>query len=121
VAVIGKVPDIVRGCDWIKPDNFSLAYTGEVLMELSVTENATVFVAFDEKLAKKPAWLADWKNTGESLQGGYLGNERSFRLYEKVFPPGATVRLGPNGTNPDTPKKTEYAPWIYLTIVKPTR
>jgi hypothetical protein len=118
VTVIGRVPDLVRGCDWIRPDNASLAYTGEVLMEFTVTDKATVYVAHDEKLERKPAWLTDWKDTGESLQGGYLGNERSFRLFEKEFAKGAAVKLGPNGMNPPSSKKPGDAPWIYLTIVK---
>jgi len=121
VAVIGKVPELVRGCDWIKPDNASLAYTGEVLMEFTVTDKATVYVAHDEKLAKKPDWLADWKDTGKSLQGGFLGNERSFRLYEKAFSKGATVKLGPNGTSLEKQEKPQLLPWIYLTIVKPQK
>ena len=119
VAVIGKVPELVRGCDWIKPDNASPVFAGEVLMEFTLTDQATVYVAHDEKLAKKPDWLADWKDTGESLQGGYLGNERSFRLYEKAFPKGATVKLGPNGVSVEKQEKPQLLPWIYLTIVKP--
>ena len=118
VAVIGKVPELVRGCDWIKPDNASLAFAGEVLMEFAVTEQAIVYVAHDEQLAKKPAWLADWKDTGESLQGGYRGHERSFRIFEKAFPKGATVKLGPNGPKLETQEKSKVEPWIYLTIVK---
>ena len=119
VTVIGKVPDIVRGCDWIKPDNASVAFAGEVLIEFTLTDQATVYAAHDEKLAKKPDWLADWKDTGEALQGGFLGNERSFRLYEKAFPKGATVKLGPNGSKLETQDKSKLEPWIYLTIVKP--
>jgi hypothetical protein len=121
VTVIGKVPELVRGCDWIKPDNASTAYTGKVLTEFTVTDKATVYVAHDEKLAKRPDWLADWKDTGESLRGGYLGNERSFRLFEKAFPKGATVKLGPNSTSLGKQEKPQLLPWIYLTMVKPQK
>jgi hypothetical protein len=121
VAVIGKVPELVRGCDWIMADNASLGFEGEALMEFTVTDNATVYVAHDDTLAKKPAWLTDWKDTGESLQGGYLGNERSFRLYEKEFLKGATVKLGPNGASLEKQEKPQLLPWIYLTIVKPEK
>ena len=121
VAMIGKVPEFVRGCDWIMADNASLAFTGEVLMEYTVTDKAAVYVAHDEKFAKKSAWLAAWKDTGESLQGGYLGNERSFRLYEKAFPKGATVKLGQNNPKLETQEKSKLDPWIYLTVVKPQK
>jgi hypothetical protein len=121
VTVIGKVPDVVRGCDWIRPDNAAAAYTGEVLMEFTVTDQATVYVGVDGKLEQRPEWLAAWKDTGESLQGGYLGNERSFRLFAREFPQGTTVKLGPNGMNRDAPKRPDDGPWIYLAIVKPAR
>ena len=52
------------------------------------------------------------------MQGGYLGNERSFRLYAKAFPKGATVKLGPNGVSVEKQEKPQLLPWIYLTIVK---
>lgn len=119
VAVVGKVPELVRGCDWIMADNASLTYAGEVLLEFAVTGKATVYVAHDEKLATRPDWLADWKDTGESLQGGYLGNERSFRIYEKAFPEGAVVRLGPNGPRSETAERSKQEPWIYLAIARP--
>ena len=107
VAVIGKVPEVVRGCDWVMADNASLAFGGEVLIEFTLTDQATVYVAHDEKIAKRPAWLSDWKDTGEPLQGGYLGNERSFRLYEKAFPKGAPVKLGPNGPKVEAQEKSK--------------
>jgi len=42
-------------------------------------------------------------------------------LFEKEFAKGATVKLGPNGMNPDPPKKPADTPWMYLAIVKPVR
>ena len=121
VAVIGKVPELVRGGDWIMADNASLAFAGEVLIEFTLTNQATVYVAHDERLVKRPDWLCDWKDTGESLLGGYLGNERSFRLFDKEFPKGARVKLGPNGPKLETQEKSKLEPWIYLTIVKPRK
>ncbi|MSQ97274.1 MAG: hypothetical protein EXR98_22345 [Gemmataceae bacterium] len=97
---VGKVPEVVRGCDWIRPDSDAVRFTGEKMLEFTVTDKAVVYVAHDEKIAKKPAWLADWKDTGDSLQGGYLGNERSFRMFSKAFPKDAKVTLGPNGERP---------------------
>jgi hypothetical protein len=119
VTVFGKVPDLVRGCDWIKPDNTSAEFAGDVLLEFTVSNDAVVYVAHDEKTAQKPAWLADWKDTGKFVQGGYLGNEQRFRLFEKKYAKGAKVRLGPNGERGKDPKTGRPVGWIYLTIVKP--
>lgn len=120
VTVMGKVPELVRGCDWIKPDNVAAEFAGEMLLEFSVTDNAIVYVGHDEKIAKKPAWLADWKDTDQSVLTGYLGNKHSLRLFEKAFPKGAKVKLGPNGEGPKDPETGRREGWIYITIVKPS-
>jgi hypothetical protein len=121
MTVIGKVPKLVRGCDWIKPDNLTLDFKGDVLLEFTVTDNATVYVAHDEKIAKKPSWLADWKDTGEEVLTGYLGNEHRMRLFEKAYLKNATVKLGPNGENSKIPGSNQPLGWMYITIVKPTK
>jgi hypothetical protein len=120
VTVLGKVPDLVRGCDWIKPDNAAADFTGETLLEFTVTDKSVVYVGHDEKVAKKPAWLADWKDTGQSVLGGYFGTEHSFRLLEKAFPKGAKIKLGPNGERAKDPKTGRPEGWSYITIVKPS-
>jgi hypothetical protein len=118
MTVIGKVPELVRGCDWIKPDNLAMEFKGEVLLEFSVNQDAVVYVAHDEKIAKKPAWLVGWKDTGQFVLGGYLGNEHRFRLFEKTFPKDSRVKLGPNSENPMN-RSGRPDGWIYMTIVKP--
>jgi len=114
---IGKVPGMVRGCDWIRPDSDAVQFTKETLLEFAVTDNAVVYVAHDERIAKKPAWLAEWKDTGEFILGGFLGAEYRFRLFSKAFPKDAKVALGPNG---ERPKDARGRPegWMYMTIVK---
>ena len=114
---VGKVSKVVRGCDWIRPDSDAGRFTNDTLLEFTVTDNAVVYVAHDEKIAKKPAWRAEWKDTGEFVLGGFLGNENRFRLFEKAFSKGVKVKLGPNGERPKDPKGRPKG-WIYMTIVK---
>jgi len=117
---VGKVPALVRGSDWIRPDNISADFKGETLMEFTVRDAAIVYVAHDEKIANKPAWLADWKDTGEVVQVGFLGNERRLRLFEKAFAKNVTVKLGRNRDLKEDAKASQNSdPWIYMTIVKP--
>ena len=116
--VLGVVPSLVRGCDWIKPDSIAANFTGEVLLEFTVAENAIVYVAHDERIEKKPAWLGDWKDTGEVVQAGVLGTEQRLRLFEKSYPKNARVKLGQNGEISGK-RVGERAGSIYLTIVKP--
>ena len=114
---VGKVPEVVRGCDWVRPDSDAVHFTKETLLEFTVTDKAVVYVAHDERIAKKPAWLADWKDTGEFVLGGFLGNEYRFRLFSKAFPKGEKVALGPNGERPKDSKGRPEG-WMYMTIVK---
>jgi hypothetical protein len=117
MTVVGKVPDLVRGCDWIKPDGLAAGFTGEVLLEFTVNDDAVVYVGHDENIVKKPAWLAGWKDTGEAVLGGYLGSEHSLRLFENAFPKNAKVKLGPNDERPKDPRTGRPEGWIYMTIV----
>jgi hypothetical protein len=114
---VGKVPEVVRSCDWIRPDSDAVRFTGEKLLDFTVTDNAVVYVAHDEKIAKKPAWLAEWKDTGKFVLGGFLGNENRFRMFSKAFPKDAKVTLGPNGERPKDAKGRPEG-WMYMTIVK---
>jgi len=121
---VGKVPSLVRGCDWIVPDNHSVNFRGETLLEFTLSADATVYVGHDAAIAKKPAWLADWKDTGEAVLVGYLGTERRLNLYEKAFAKNAKAKLGANSeeaADPNFPKEVFLGRErvIYMTIVKP--
>lgn len=120
MTVLGRVPPLVRGCDWIKPDGLGVTSTNAVLLEFTVTQDVIVYVGHDETLADKPAWLAGWKDTAEYVLGGYLGNERRFRLFAKAFPRNTRVQLGPNGESGNPVNWGSYAGWIYMTLVKPS-
>lgn len=115
--VAGKVPEVVRGCDWIRPDMAAVSFTNEPLLEFTVSDDAVVYVAHDERIVTKPAWLAEWKDTGEFLRGGILGNEDRLRLFSKPFPKGAKVALGPNGERPKGAKGQPEG-WMYMTMAK---
>jgi hypothetical protein len=114
----------VRGCDWIVPDNHSVNFRGETLLEFTLSADATVYVGHDATIAKRPAWLADWKDTGEAVLVGYLGTERRLNLYEKAFAKNAKAKLGANSeeaADPNFPKEVFLGRErvIYMTIVKP--
>jgi hypothetical protein len=115
--VAGRVPEVVRGCDWIRPGMDAVNFTNEPLLEFTVSDDAVVYVAHDERIVTKPAWLAAWKDTGEFLRGGILGNEDRLRLFSKPFPKGAKVALGPNGERPKGAKGRAEV-WMYMTMVK---
>ncbi len=116
--VVGRVPKRVRGCDWIKPDGVAVEFTGDTLVEFTVTQDAVVHVGHEsnEEAVEIPAWLAGWTDTGEDVTVGYCGDEHRLRLFTKTFPSGTRVALGPNGAAKQDPKAER---WPYITIAKP--
>ena len=86
------VPQKYLGTAWIQTANDSRSYTNTPLVTFKLSQNATVYVAFDDRILKRPSWLSDWTNTGDNLDAG--GDP--FSVYQKSFPAGV-VSLGPNG------------------------
>ncbi len=102
-----EVPPSIAGANWIRPANSSKTYTSDNLVTFTISQQAKVYVASDDRITTKPSWLSSWTNTGLQI----ADNEsipRTFTLYAKWYPAG-TVSLGYNGnTTYDT----------YIIIVK---
>jgi polygalacturonase len=102
-----SMPSSVAGSDWIRTANASKAYTTDPLVTFTVTRNADVYVAHDDRISPKPSWLSGWTDTGENI----VNNEttpRTFSIYKKSYAAG-TVSLGNCGN-------TSYD--MYTIIVK---
>jgi alpha-D-xyloside xylohydrolase len=102
------VPPSVAGCDWIRTANDSKSYASDPLVTLTVTANADVYVAHDDRITTKPSWMTGWTDTGENL----VNNEptpKPFSLYKKSYTANSSVPLGRNGN-------TSYS--MYTVIVK---
>jgi hypothetical protein len=91
-----SIPDSVAGSDWIMAAANSKSFTGETLATFKLTADADVYLAFDDRMAVKPAWLSDWTDTGEDLTIESPA-PLTFSLYKKSFAAGSTVTLGRNG------------------------
>ena len=84
----------LAGSVWIRTANDSKTYTGDPLVTFRVLLDATVYVAHNDRITTKPAWLAGWTDIGNDL----TNNEpRTFSLYQKWFPANSLVSLGNNG------------------------
>lgn len=84
-------PDLV-GLRYLRTANADKASTGDTFLSFTVDRNVTVYVAHDERITTKPAWLAGFTATSDTLSsdGGL------FRVYRRDFPAG-TITLGGNG------------------------
>ncbi|NLG83145.1 MAG: pectate lyase, partial [Firmicutes bacterium] len=93
---IVSLPPAYVGYEWIRTACDSKKFTGEILATFKVTAPVTVYVAHDDRLVQKPAWLAHWIDTGDDL----VDSETTpvvMSLFKKDFPAGSTVVLGNNG------------------------
>ncbi|WP_130300750.1 MULTISPECIES: hypothetical protein [unclassified Duganella] len=95
---IATLPSAYSGADWIRSANSSKAYTGAAQVRFTVTRNATLAVALDDRIAPAPAWLAAWTATTDTLTDDENGESRSFRIYTKPVVANTQVTLGDAGT-----------------------
>jgi hypothetical protein len=87
------VPIYLGGKTYIKTANDDKASTGSNFLSFDVNQDVTVYVAHDDLIKSKPAWLASFTDTGDALVTTDL--DKSLSLYAKDFPAG-TVTLGGN-------------------------
>ncbi|WP_347159338.1 hypothetical protein [Pontibacter chitinilyticus] len=110
---ITSVPTALQGASLIQPANDDKRDTSSVVLSFTVTQAATVYVAYDPRGTARPAWLADWEKQSIML-GVDDSNISSMELYRKSFAAG-DVKLGGNMASPALGAQTNY-----LTIVMPS-
>jgi len=84
-------PPSFVGQRFLRTANEDKSSKGSALIAFEVNQPVTVYVAHDERVATKPAWLASFSATGEKVMSG----AGSFKVYAKDFPAGR-VTLGGN-------------------------
>ena len=94
---IVKLPDAYVGSTWISTSADSKKYAEKVLASFKVTEDATVFVAFDDRVLNnmKPGWIASWVDTNDNIVDNG-STVVTYSLLKKSFPANSVVELGPN-------------------------
>lgn len=103
------IPPGIVGSDWIMTANNSKTFTGNPLSSFKVAVESDVYLAFDDRMTAKPAWLlADWTDTGDDLTVS-SPSIITYSLFHRHYPAGSTVTLGPNGNTVNV---------LYLPIIK---
>ncbi len=90
------LPGDYAGYDWIRTSADAKSLTSEVIATFKVTQEADVFVAFDDRVSVKPSWIKNWTATTDKFYNSDP-NHPSFTMYKKHFAANSTVTLGPNG------------------------
>ncbi len=91
VYVFQTVPSIYDGLLYIVTANDDKAATQAAFLSFDVDRAVRVYVAHDERISPKPAWLAGWVSSNDLLISG----GGTFRLHWADYGPGAVV-LGGN-------------------------
>ena len=89
---VTSVPDALAGASFIKTANDDKANSGNALLTFTLTQAATVYVAYDPRATALPAWLSSWKKEAFTLGTTDPGTSL-FDVYSKAFVAG-TVTLG---------------------------
>jgi hypothetical protein len=81
----------VQGAAYIQTANNDKAATNATFLSFDVNQPVTVYVAHDVRITPKPAWLANFTDTGEDL----VTSDTTLHLFAKSFAAG-TITLGGN-------------------------
>jgi rhamnogalacturonan endolyase len=103
--IITAVPAQLEGAEWIKPAMDSRTHTSDEYMEFTMKRAGTVYIAYDDRITAKPAWLAAGGFTASDMtmtvtESG--GTVRTFTIYSKAFAQPQTVKLGRNSNDGTT-------------------
>jgi hypothetical protein len=111
---ITALPPKLVDANWIRTANASRSFRAPELMRFNVTDDVEVFVAHDQRIQPKPAWLADWMDMGQTIENNRATNTQ-FELYRNPFTAGSTIVLGENGADKSGDAQ------MYTVIVKQSR
>jgi hypothetical protein len=92
---VASVPAGLAGATWIRTANSSKTVTTDPLVTFSLNVPATVSVAVDTRVGRRPWMDSSWVDTGLQLTDTEGSSSRTFELYQKQFPAGQ-VSLGPD-------------------------
>lgn len=91
---VATVPASLVGAPWITTANSSKTATVDPLATFTINKPATVSVAVDTRIGRRPWMDASWTDSGLQLTDTEGSSHRTFEIYQKPFPAGQ-VSLGP--------------------------
>ncbi|HVU34000.1 MAG TPA: hypothetical protein VHE61_11235, partial [Opitutaceae bacterium] len=108
---VASLPATLTDCDLVSPSS-----EGKRGISFSVSAEVEVYVALDSRIEQRPAWLADWIVTRDTIMttGTFSGR---FVLVHHRFTPGQRVELGANGTLPSGAPAAMY--FVIVRAVRP--
>jgi hypothetical protein len=105
---IDSLSGALSGARMVRTANDDKSVTSGTHLRFTVSQPATVYVAYDRRAVRNPPWLEDgtWAATGETFAVSDAGAS-PMRVYRKSVGPG-TVTLGGNHAGGDTGARSNY-------------
>ncbi|MCL2182319.1 MAG: dockerin [Chitinispirillia bacterium] len=97
-----SVPQELQGAEWVRASMETRRLTAPDTMALfKMKKDGTVYIAFEDRVTAKPAWLAAGGFTAADVTMSVNDNQadRPFTVYRKQLQTGETVRLGINSSD----------------------
>ncbi|MDR2577841.1 MAG: hypothetical protein LBC70_03385 [Chitinispirillales bacterium] len=113
---ITAVPADLQGAEWVRAAMDSRTRTSpDTLVRFRMKKAGTVYVAHEDRVTAKPAWLAarGFTATGHTMAASD-GQNRTYTIYGREFAQGANVALGINSNDGIT------STMMYIIAVKET-
>jgi hypothetical protein len=102
--VFTSVPPLYQGQEFIRTANDDRSAEDADFLTFTLTADATVYVAYDDRATSLPAWLDDgWIYTGDMIDTSDVLR----RVYGKSFSAGS-VTLGGNSMSPMDGARSNY-------------
>ena len=102
-----ETPDLLDGSIQVFTENSDKADTSDLFLHFEVNGDAQVLLAVDKRVTDLPAWIEDWKSTGDQV---ISSRATVYNLFSKKIHSDRIV-LGGNGGNEEDD--------MYLVFVKP--
>jgi uncharacterized repeat protein (TIGR02543 family) len=104
--LVTAVPTFLNRAPFIRTPNDDKGNKTTSVLSFQLSQSAMVYVAYDPRATKLPAWLSDWQKLSDRL-GVNDPNISFLNLYSKTYAAG-TVILGGNLASPATGALSNY-------------
>ena len=115
---ITSVPSVLAGASLVQTSNDDKWSTSTSLLSFDLSQQSTIYVAYDPRGTSLPSWLSGWQKLTEKL-GVDDSQISSMNLYSKTFAAGK-VTLGGNMASPADGAQTNYLVIALQTSIVPT-
>jgi len=102
-------PSTIQGAEWVRTSMDTRSRTApDTLARFRMRRNATVYIAHEDRVSPRPAWLAarGFTASGQSLTVNDVSTTpataRTFTIYQRPSTQGTIIALGPNSSDGTT-------------------